>query len=129
MGAHQFHLERMRGLGATAPSLQGQNDGIKDFWQVSEASEASGQLGRACSGTCTVHKPPASASQKALCESTGGRCRDLKKAGARASDLFKLCHFSPASLLEVAHQSGLKKTHDIGASAALHADPQGTAPC
>ena len=30
IGAHQFHLERGRALGASAPSLQARNDGIKD---------------------------------------------------------------------------------------------------
>ena len=44
MGAHQFHLERLRALGATAPSLQAQNDGIKDLGLFA-ISEASGQLG------------------------------------------------------------------------------------
>ena len=57
----------------------------------------------------------------------GRRCRDLTKAGARASDLFNLCLFSLASLFDVAHQSGLGRTRNIGASVALHADLQGTA--
>ena len=31
VGAHQFHLERGRALGASAPTLQAQNDGLKDL--------------------------------------------------------------------------------------------------
>ena len=53
-----------------------------------QVAEASGQLRGACSFR--------------LC-----RCRDVTKAGARASDLFKLCLSSPALLLDEAHNSGL----------------------